>query len=156
MDVKIRKAEIKDLEAVMVLFDKLSLSDLPYDTEVDVYWAHTPDGKKNFTDKIQEKGGACFIAEIDIKIVGFLLATKKEDPTYRLIKVADLEHLVVDEKYRSQGIGKKLMDAFTSWAKAEGIDKVSVNVFTDNEKGIKFYKREGFVPFESILEKKVD
>ena len=156
MDINIRKADIKDLESIMVLFDKLSLSDLPYDTEVDVYWAHTPDGKNYFTDKIQGKNSVCFVAEADGSIVGYFLAIKKEDPTYRLIKIADLEHLVVDENYRNQGIGKKLMNAFISWAKSEGINKVSVNVFTDNEKGIKFYKREGFLPFESILEKKVD
>ena len=156
MDVKIRKAVLSDLESIMILFDKLSLSDFPYDKEVDVYWAHTPAGKKYFTDKIQDKSCACFVAEIDSKIVGYFLGIKKEDPTYRLIKVADLEHLVVDEEFRNQGIGKKLMDAFTAWAKGEGINKVSVNVFTDNEKGIKFYNREGFLPFQTILEKKID
>ncbi|MDO8498089.1 MAG: GNAT family N-acetyltransferase [bacterium] len=156
MKVTIRKATQTDLGSILVLFDKLSLSDLPYDKDVDVNWAHTPDGKDYFIKKIEEINGVCFVAETGKKIVGYFTASKKEVPTYRLIIVADLENLVVDGKFRSQGIGKELVDSFTSWAKEIGAKRISVNIFSGNEKGMKFYKREGFLPFETILEKELN
>lgn len=153
--VVIRKATQTDLESILVLFDQLSLSDLPYDKNVDVDWAHTPDGKDYLIKKIKETNGVCFVAEIKKKIVGYLVAVKKEVPGYRLVVVADLENLVIDEKFRGQKIGKKLVDIFLSWAKGIGAKRVSVNVFSGNEKGVKFYKREGFSAFETILEKEL-
>ena len=152
----IRNAKLEDLKEILVLFDKLSVSDSPYDKDVDLNWAHTVSGKEYFTKKIKKIDGVCFIAEIENKIVGYFTAAKKEIPGYRLVVVADLENLVVDENFRNQGIGKKLVDSFTSWAKSIGVDRVSVNVFSGNEKGIKFYKRQGFLLFESVLEKELD
>lgn len=153
--VTIRKAVPTDLKSILVLFDDLSLSDFQYDKDVDINWAHTPDGKDYFTKKIEGTNGVCFVAEIEKKIVGYFTAAKKEVPGYRLIIVADLENLVVDGNFRSQGIGKELTDSFATWAKKIGAKRVSVNVFSGNEKGIDFYKREGFLPFETIFEKEL-
>lgn len=149
----IRKAILKDLESVLTLFYKLSISDSPYDKDVDLDWGNTDGGKKYFLEKINGTNGVCFVAEIDNEIVGYFSANKKELPGYRLITVADLENLVVDENYRSKGIGKMLIDKFLSWAKEIGAKRASVNVFSGNTKGIAFYTREGFIPFESVLEK---
>lgn len=152
----IRKATREDLESVLILFDTLSLSDLPYDREIDVHWGFTAEGKDYFAKKIEEKSGVCFVAEIEKKITGYFTASKKTVPAYRLVAVADLENLVVDGEFRNQGVGKKLMDSFLLWAKGVGARKVAVNVFSGNTKGIKFYKREGFLEFEMILEKKLN
>jgi len=154
-NVTIRKANMDDLESILILFDKLSLSDLPYDKDVDVYWSHTKQGKKYFTDKILKNNNICMVAEINKKTVGYFTATIKDVPGYRLVKVADLLNLVVEEQYRNLGIGKKLIDAFFEWAKNMGVNKVSVNVFSGNEKAIKFYNRCGFTSFEQTLEKDI-
>ena len=45
-----------------------------------------------------------------------------------------------------------LVESFKNWAKESKFDKVSVNVFALNEKGIAFYKREGFLPQVLTLE----
>lgn len=151
-NIQIRKARIEDLESILLLSDELSISDLPYDKEVDVQWAHTDNGVNYYTKKIEEKNGVCFIAEHNKKIVGYFTATIKEIPSYRLVKVADLENLVVNKEMRSKGIGKKLLEKFIEWAKEINMDRVSVNVFSMNEKGVAFYKREGFSSYDSTLE----
>lgn len=79
-NVTIRKANIDDLESILALFDKLSLSDLPYDKDVDVYWSHTKQGKKYFTDKILINNNICMVAEINKKTVGYFTATIKDVP----------------------------------------------------------------------------
>ena len=151
-DILVRKAEIKDLDYVLLLSDQLTFSDLPYDREVDIHWSHTDEGKEYYIEKINCKGGICFVAELNKNIVGYATAAVKETPSYRLVKVAELENLVVSKKLRNKGIGKVLLNKFIEWAKEAGANRVCVNVFSLNEKGVEFYKREGFLSFESILE----
>lgn len=148
----IRKATINDLEDILLLSDGLTLSDLPYDKEVDVDWAHTEVGKKFYEDKINEVSGICLVAEAEGKLIGYIVADRKYMASYRKVTAAELINIYVVEKYRSKGVGKKLMDAFKDWAKSLGVDKVAVNVFALNEKGINFYKREGFLPQDLTLE----
>lgn len=150
--IQARKAKAADLESILLLSDQLTISDLPYDRQVDINWAHTDKGKAYYSEKIAGRSGVCFVAESGGKIVGYATAAEKEVPSYRLVKVAELENLIVDKAMRNQGIGKKLLDYFFEWARKTGADKVAVDVFTLNEKGIKFYQREGFLPFETILE----
>ena len=148
----IRKATLNDLETILLLSDGLTLADLPYDKEVDVNWAHTEVGKKFYEDKIKEETGVCFVAEMDNKIVGYFVAGRKDVASYRYVKVAELENIFVLEGYRSKGVGKKLMEAFKNWAKDLRVDKIAVSAFALNEKGIAFYKREGFLPQDLTLE----
>jgi GNAT superfamily N-acetyltransferase len=148
----IRLATLSDLDSILLLSDELTLSDLPYDTEVAIDWAHTADGKTYYTEKIIGKKGICFVAEVKKKIVGYLTASEKDIPTYRLVKVAEIENVIVTKRMRGQGIGKILLQHFTTWAKKIGAKKISVNVFSLNAKGIAFYKHNGFTPFETILE----
>jgi GNAT superfamily N-acetyltransferase len=149
----IRKGNINDLGDILLLSDGLTLTDLPYDKKVDINWAHTNEGKKYYEDKIKGILGICFVAEVDNKIIGYITACEKEVPSYRLVKVAELENIFVKAEYRSKGIGKKLMDKFINWAKELKADKVAVNVFALNDKAIGFYKREGFDPQDLTLEK---
>jgi len=152
-NVIIRKATLEDIEVLKLLFDELTMADLPYDKEIDINWSHTKNGHKYFVEKINGTKGICFVAENDGKIIGYCTAEKLEVPTYRSVVVASLDNLVVSEKYRSMGIGKKLSDVFMDWAKTIGAQKVSVDVFSGNVKGIAFYMREGFTQFETVLEK---
>lgn len=52
-----------------------------------------------------------------------------------------LDDLVVQEKYRKSGIGKKLMDELISIAKKEKINQVRWHVLDWNENAINFYKK---------------
>jgi GNAT superfamily N-acetyltransferase len=150
--IQVRKAKIDDLESVLLLSDELTLSDFPYDKEVDIQWAHTENGKEYYLDKINNKKGICFMAECNGTIAGYATAAVKEVPSYRLVKVAELENLVVDNRMRNKGIGKALLNYFIKWAKEIGADRASVNVFSSNKKGIAFYEREGFTSYDTTLE----
>lgn len=151
-DIKIRKARVNELENILLLSDELAIADLPFDEKVDKNWAHTFKGEKYYKDKIKEITGVCFVAEINGEIIGYLTAANKEIPSYRLVKVADLENLFVKKDFRSKGVGKKLLGEFKKWAKEIKVDKVAVTVFALNERAIGFYKREGFMPQDLNLE----
>lgn len=55
-----------------------------------------------------------------------------------------LDTIAVEEEFRSQGIGQQLLEHTIQKAKNEGYLVLSLLVFADNIKGIKFYEQNGF------------
>lgn len=80
----------------------------------------------------------CFMAEENGKIIGTVLAGNDGRRGY-------VYHLCVDENFRKQGIGKKLMDTMIDGMKKEGISKVALVVFAYNDSANAFYEKIGFI-----------
>ena len=58
-----------------------------------------------------------------------------------------IEGIFVDEKMRSKGIGKELLD----FVKQNSLE-LSLKVYKKNQKAIKFYQREGFKQIEESIQ----
>lgn len=61
-----------------------------------------------------------------------------------------LDALCVDERYRNNGIGSKLIELTKRKAKDEGFDILSLIVFADNREARQLYEREGFENVRNI------
>ena len=57
---------------------------------------------------------------------------------------AHLADLVVDESFRSAGIGAALLHATESWAREHGLSRMRVNSNVIRERAHRFYLREGY------------
>lgn len=55
-----------------------------------------------------------------------------------------LSNFVVDENSRNRGIGKMLLDHFTTMAKESGCEKIILDSYTENKQSHSLYYREGF------------
>ena len=151
MEVKIRRAEEKDLKDIQKLNLELFKHDSEFDSTFNMNWTFSEEGKNYFLDKI--KNEFAIVAEIDNKIVGYLVGGESEIHSYRKIKkIAELDNMLVLEEYRGKSIGKKLVDAFLKWCKDNNFERISVEASTGNEKAIRFYKKMGFKDYNSILE----
>lgn len=102
----------------------------------------------------------CDIAEIDGKPAGMLhayvmgddvgQAPDDMDPILR--PYAELEEpkslyisgLALFDEYRGTGVGTRLLDFAYKRARAEGVKKISLICFEDNEGAYRLYEREGF------------
>jgi len=131
MDLNIRKGEKKDLPAVFELVKELAL------------FEKAPHAVTNTVkDMEQDFSNAVFdfhIAELDGKIVGIALYFVKYS-TWKG-KGLYLDDLIVSEKHRGKGIGKKLLDAFMQEAKSIGAKQVHWQVLDWNTPAIDFYKK---------------
>ena len=58
--------------------------------------------------------------------------------------VACIRGLIVDERHRSEGIGRLLIQAAEGWAGARGCEVVIVRTRVTRERAHRFYRREGF------------
>lgn len=59
-------------------------------------------------------------------------------------KLGEINGLVVEQKHRSRGIGKVLLDAAEEWARNRGCAIISVHSNVKRERAHGFYKRNGY------------
>ncbi len=76
-------------------------------------------------------------------ILGFCIAYSKSIS-------GKIEVLFVDEKYRRNGFGLKLMNSAVEWFKAKKIDEIELTVVYGNE-AVSFYEKLGFYPRSIIM-----
>ncbi len=82
---------------------------------------------------------AVFENEKCIGISGYWIGTKLYSGKY-----LEMDNVVIDESYRSKGIGKLLCDWCINKATENNCQKVMLDAYLENEKAHKFYEREGF------------
>lgn len=118
MSVNIRKAEFKDKKDILEIISLLRL-----DVQKFVW------GDEGFVEK-QIGNGEYFLAETDEGVVGAVSFRQRGDKMY-------IETLTVVEKYRSQGIGTKLVEFAKNFIREKGLNTLCACSFCE-------YKAEGF------------
>lgn len=60
-------------------------------------------------------------------------------------------YLGVLEQFQAIGVGKKMMEIAEFWARKEGVERLQLSVFANNEKAINFYQKHGFVQEGTLI-----
>lgn len=119
-------------------------------------WSTHPDAKQCFIDHLEMDDNLCLLALSDSEPCGFLVGTLlKPEPYRNSTLIAELEIMFVDDSCRSQGIGKKLVEVFTEWARSHNCRRTRVVVRSANSGAIKFYKNNNFIDFTNTLEAEI-
>ena len=155
-EITIRKAKIEELPTIQVLSNTLGEQSYSFDNDLSLTWANTDEGEKYYRDRITGEKGICLVAEKNNELIGFASATTHLSDAWRLVKRVEIDNVFVLESHRGSGVGKMLIDAIKKWAKEQQAKRVVLNAFTKNTKALAFYEREGFAPYETILQYKVE
>lgn len=145
--MKIRKAALKDLDAIASLYLEL----VKFSKKVSKYIDSTGIiNKKTIKRTIKSylrspKYSIVLVAERDKKIIGFVQATI---PTYRINKekVAEVIGIYVSEKRK--GIGKMLLQKVTEWAKERNAKFILWEPFSKNKIATNFLIKNKFKEFK--------
>lgn len=110
--------------------------------------------------EVEENEGKCYLAVENGKAIGLIMGTIiKYDEfdylDYKCPKEGEITELIVTSKVRSNGIGQALMNKMEEYFKSLGCEYILVDVFAYNEKGIKFYDKQGFHPRMHVGIKKI-
>ncbi|MFA6710323.1 MAG: GNAT family N-acetyltransferase [Candidatus Methanomethylophilaceae archaeon] len=95
---------------------------------------------------VQWPAGQLVACDFAGKPVGFVSATKLFDGRVRILLFA------VRPEYRSKGIGYRLLAALRMKALMEGIRNITLEVRPANEGARRFYRRNGFMETEVLLD----
>lgn len=96
---------------------------------------------KEFLEQIIHSGNSFLFLAEDEGIIGSLTLILNQVPTG---KKAWIEDVVVDEKMRGKGIGKKLIEFAVEFAKNKGILKVDLTSRPERVSANELYKKLGF------------
>ena len=150
--ISYRKAKKADLKSIVELNVGLFKEDGGQrDKFVNIKWPRE-EGLKHFKRLISKANNLCLVVEVDGEIVGYLVGYTKRVESWRPVKRTELESMYIKEKFRSRGVGKKLVEEFMRWSREKGAKRVLVTAFVENKGAVKFYEREGFTPLNVSLE----
>ncbi|MGQ0669501.1 MAG: GNAT family N-acetyltransferase [Actinomycetota bacterium] len=88
------------------------------------------------------------VAEVDGRIVGWIYARvvpSKDNARWQLLRELSesqlvVEALVVEEAYRRQRVGTRLMESAEEWARSKGASIASVDTYIDSPISVPFYE----------------
>ncbi len=121
--IEIRTFEPKDIFSVIKLASQ-TLTEKYSPSLFSYFYETNPDG--------------FIIANFNYKIIGFLIGVKINNQKTKILMLS------VSPKYQKQKIGTKLLEEFIKRGQKEKINKIELEVRTDNYKAIKFYEKHGF------------
>ncbi len=143
--MNIQRANLDDKTEVLQLLDEFR-ADCIFQTTGEKGHSDSAvkQGEKIYEELLNRQDYGIFVAvDEELTLVGIItgyLCPMLRSGSYR----AEVEEFFVKEKYRGQGLAKKLMDAFFDWCKEHGV--VKVNLESDNElsRAHGFYTKYGF------------
>ena len=83
---------------------------------------------------------AVYDGEKCIGVSGYWLLAKLYSGKY-----IEIDNFVIDERYRSKGVGKLLVDWMMEEARNKGCSMAVLDAYVENFKAHHFYYREGFI-----------
>ena len=131
--MEIRNMEISDYEEVYALW--MSSKNMGFN--------NLDDSREGIRKFLERNPKTSFVAVEDEKITGIVLAGHDGRRGY-------IYHMFVDEPFRKQKIGTKLLEKSLKALKEEGINKAALLVFKYNEAGGRFWEKQGFFVREDV------
>ena len=110
-------------------------------------------------EEVRNENGKCYLAVEDGKAIGLIMGIlpgydEYDYLDYKCPRRGEITELIVTNKVRSNGVGRKLMDKMEEYFKSVGCEYVLVDVFGYNEKGINFYNKNGYrTRMETMIKK---
>ena len=102
-----------------------------------------PDFKRVIEQDAEDEKGACFVAESEGRIVGFMISYILT-AGFGVAKSAWIATLGVSPNHMGEGIGAKLAEEIFKIYKAQGIENVYTSVRWDSTDLLSFFKTLGF------------
>jgi len=148
MNIKIVSYKKEDKKTLRELIIKLRQFEVDIDTWN--FFKLDKEYKEKAIEKllknIKEKEGKIYLAKSDNKIVGFVagyIVPDKDNFELYSWKRGYVFELYVDDKYRGQRIGKKLLEKIEEYFKIKKCDFFGLNVLTANTGAMGFYEKQG-------------
>ncbi|MFH0068577.1 GNAT family N-acetyltransferase [Peribacillus sp. NPDC056705] len=139
----IRTGELADAEAVLDVQNSV-ISEGEYFIAVSEEFNKTPEQQRDWIRTLLEnERETIIVAEKNGEVIGWIVF---QSENRKRMSHKGSFGMMIRKNYRGKGIGKELLKALLEWAEANPfIEKVSLGVFSTNQRAISLYKKMGFV-----------
>ena len=140
MDIKIRKAESGEGKIADSFLTKLIRDEKKYDDNIDEnVWIIG-----YYENFIENENHIILFAEIDDKIIGYIYGYVIMQNGVLINNTSKIDALYVDEEYRGNKVGDKLIKMFKEWSKEKEVKAIEIDVCAQNESARKLYLNNNF------------
>ena len=135
----VRKATEADIPRILELYRQLELNPSPGSVDP------SPEDCLGVVRSVSATPGQeLLVAEENGRVAGTMMVVIVPSLAHHASPWAVVEHMVVEEKLRSRGIGKALMDYAVAKAKAAGCYKIMLSSNKKRQDAHRFYRSLGF------------
>ena len=106
--------------------------------------------KEQLTKELEHNHSEFYFALIENDVVGYLKINFSEAQTeLNDDNALEVERVYVLNNYHGKGVGQQLLDYAIQLAKQKNMQAVWLGVWENNQRAINFYKKNGFVTFDT-------
>lgn len=146
--MEIRFAEERDIPGLITLLKQVG--EVHHRIRPDLFRA----GAQKYDEKalqalLKDGSRPIFVSVAENRAAGYafcILQEVRNDPVLLDRKTLYIDDLCVDENVRGQGIAKALYAHVCAYAREQGCDAVTLNVWCGNDQAIGFYEKCGLKP----------
>ena len=99
---------------------------------------------RKLQDEYNDPQSKVFVTEVKEEVIGYLKVKHNKDR-----KTLEIERIYVLKDFHGQGVGQLLLDKAIAIAKNKNIHLIWLGVWERNPRAIRFYEKNGFVPYGS-------
>jgi ribosomal protein S18 acetylase RimI-like enzyme len=130
-NVQIRRLKAEDAEEICRIYAAITRKPA------------SADFKRVVEDHARQEDGACFVAEMNGRVVGFMIGTILT-AGFGMAKSAWIATLGVSPDHMGQGIGASMAEEIFAYYRSHGIENVYTAVRWDSTDMLSFFKTLGF------------
>ena len=147
--MKVRRAEIKDIPAILKLLVQVDM--VHHNGRPDIFKGPaTKYNEEELKGIIENNESPVFVCvSDDDEVMGHAFCIHKQvvgDHVLTDIRTLYIDDICVDEAFRGAGAGKALYYHVTEYARKAGFYNITLNVWSCNPGAIKFYESLGLKP----------
>jgi ribosomal protein S18 acetylase RimI-like enzyme len=109
----------------------------------DLSFQNIDDELSNFPQKYSDPEGAFLIAKENNEVIGCVGIKKLEN------SICEMKRLFVNDSYRGNGAGRKLVELIIREAKQKGYEKMRLDTLNTMEDALNIYRKCGFYEIEA-------
>jgi ribosomal protein S18 acetylase RimI-like enzyme len=143
--MEIREARPSDLPALVELWREFMAYHCDLDPDYQLSADAIANWEKYVRSKFEDQMATMFVAVDGGVMLGYIGAVVRDyPPVFTMDRYGFVEEIAVTRAFRRRGIGRKLWSAAEAWLLGQGIERIRVNIDTDNDASQGFFRRLGF------------
>jgi ribosomal protein S18 acetylase RimI-like enzyme len=154
MNVKIRKIKILDLAQLQKIgISTFTETFTEHNTKEDLEkYLKESFAADKLIGELENPDAAFYFAELDDTVIGYLKINFGDAQTeLKDNKSVEIERIYVLQAYHGKKIGQLLYNKAIEIAKEHKANYVWLGVWEENHRALQFYKKNGFVPFDTHI-----
>lgn len=154
MNVEINEVRLQDIEQLREIATQTFVETFAAENSKEDMTRYVEDGfsTKQLKSELRNANTQFYFARLGDRCIGYLkINTGAAQTEMQGDKALEIERIYVLQEFHGQGVGQLLYRKALDIASAKTMDYVWLGVWEKNPRAIRFYEKNGFIPFDKHI-----